>query len=158
MFKKLFFSSFLFIVFVVIIFPSRNENTELFQYCYSFEKILSRNSFKKRNNSSLRVKSISNKIANFGVEKSKGDLIERMIDQYKTSKNNFILNIIPNELYCLSGYWIEALKPGTFESIFYKQSKKKINELKDIKDEVDRFFNEINSEYKILKNEFNNLF
>ena len=93
-----------------------------------------------------------------------------MIDKYKNSKNSFIFDFVPNNIYCLGGYWIERIKPGTFESIFYEESKKTITELKD---EADLLINDINSEYKILKeellidlnleyenlkNDFNNLF
>ena len=82
-----------------------------------------------------------------------------MIDKYKTSKNSPIINIVPNEVYCLAGYWTENVKPGTFESIIYKKSKKVINELKDLKDiedEVNGLLNNINSEYKSIKKELNN--
>ena len=81
-----------------------------------------------------------------------------MIDQYKTSKDSHIIKLIPNKLYCFSGYWIEKINPGTFESIFYSKSKKAINEFKDLKDEVDGVLNEINSEYKFIKKEFKSLF
>ena len=56
------------------------------------------------------------------------------------------------------GYWIEKVKPGTFESIFYSKIKKEINEFKDLKDQVDGVLNEINSEYKLIKKEFKSLF
>ena len=81
-----------------------------------------------------------------------------MIDQYKTSKDSRIIKLIPNKLYCFSGFWIEKIKPGTFESIFYSKSKKVINEFKDLKDEVDGVLNEINSEYKFINKEFKSLF
>ena len=81
-----------------------------------------------------------------------------MIDQYKISKDSRIIKLIPNKLYCFSGYWIEKVKPGTFESIFYSKSKKAIYEFKDLKDEVDSVLNEINSEYKSIEKEFKSLF
>ena len=81
-----------------------------------------------------------------------------MIDQYKTTKDLQIIKLIPNNLYCFSGYWIEKVKPGTFESIFYSKSTKVINEFKDLKYEVDGVFNQINSEYKFIKKEFKSLF
>ena len=58
----------------------------------------------------------------------------------------------------LRRYWIENARPGTIESIFLAQSKKTINEFKDFKDEVDGILNDINSEYKVIKKEINNLF
>ena len=81
-----------------------------------------------------------------------------MIDQYKTTKDLQIIKLIPNNLYCFSGYWIENVKPGTFESIFYSKVKKEINKFIDLKDEVDEVINEINSEYKFIKKEFKSLF
>ena len=94
----------------------------------------------------------------FGTKKTKGALANKMIDQYKTSKKLFIINFVPNQIYCLGGYWIEKVNPGTFKSIFLEKSKQKINEYRDTKKEVDEFINDINSEYKSLKIEINDLF
>ena len=158
MFKNLLLSSFLLFTLISIIYPTKKENTKLFDYCYSLEKILSRNSIQKRKNLSLKVKSISKDIAKVGVSKTKGRLINKMIDQYKISKDSRMIKLIPNNLYCFSGYWIEKVKPGTFESILYSKSKKEINKFIDLKDEVDEVINEINSEYKFIKKEFKSLF
>ena len=158
MFKKLILSSFLLFTLICIIYPTKKENTKLFNYCYSLEKILSRNSIQKRKNVSLKVKSISKDIAKFGISKTRGRLINKMIDQYKTSKDSRMIKLIPNNLYCFSGYWIEKLKPGTFESIFYSEIKKEINEFIDLKDQLDGILNEIDSEYKLIKKEFKSLF
>ena len=158
MFKNLLLSSLLLLTLIGIIYPTKKENTKPLDYCYPLEKILSRNSIKKRKNISLKFKSISKDIANFGVSKTRGGLINKMIDQYKISKDSRIIKLIPNKLYCFSGYWIEKVKPGTFESIFYSKSKKAIYEFKDLKDEVDSVLNEINSEYKSIEKEFKSLF
>ena len=158
MFKNLILSSFLLFTLIGIIYPTKKENTKLFDYCYSLEKILSRNSIQKRKNVSLKVKSISKDIAKFGISKTRGRLINKMIDQYKTSKDSRMIKLIPNKLYCFSGYWIEKVKPGTFESIFYSKSKKEINQFIDLKDQVDGVLNEINSEYKLIKKEFKSIF
>ena len=158
MFKNLLLSSLLLLTLIGIIYPTKKENTKPLDYCYPLEKILSRNSIKKRKNISLKVKSISKDIAKFGVSKTRGGLINKMIDQYKISKDSRIIKLIPNKLYCFSGYWIEKVKPGTFESIFYSKSKKAIYEFKDLKDEVDGILNEINSEYKSIEKEFKSLF
>ena len=158
MFKNLFLTSFLLFILISIIYPTKKENTKLFDYCYSLEKILSRNSIQKRKNVSLKVKSISKDIAKFGISKTRGRLINKMIDQYKISKDSRIIKLIPNKLYCFSGYWIEKVKPGTFESIFYSKIKKEIYEFIDLKDQVDGVLNEINSEYKLIKKEFKSLF
>ena len=81
-----------------------------------------------------------------------------MIDQYKTSKNSKIIKLIPNKIYCYGGYWIEKVNPGSFESIFYEKNKKVINEFKDFKDEVDGVLNDINSQYKFIKKDFDSFF
>ena len=153
--KNLILTSFLFFSLISVVYPSKKENTKLFDYCYSLEKILARNTIQKRKNTSLKVNSISKDIAKFGVSKTRGVLINKMIDKYKIYKDSLIIKIFPNKLYCYAGYWIEKANPGTFESLFYKRSKKAINEFKD---EVDELLNDINSEYKAIKKEFNNLF
>ena len=158
MFKKLLFTSFLLLNLISIIYPSQKENTKLFDYCYSLEKLLSRNSIQNRKSVSQKVKTISGDILKFGVNKTRGYAIKNMIDQYKNSKNSQILKLVANDVYCYAGYWIENVNPGTFESIFLTKSKKAINEFKDLKDEVDGILNEINSEYKFIKKEFNSFF
>ena len=84
--------------------------------------------------------------------------MNKIIDEYKNSKNNFLIKIVPNNFYCFAGYWIENAKPGTFEKIIFEKSKKRINELKDIKDGLDSLINNIDLEYKTLKKEFNSIF
>ena len=158
MYKKLFFSFFLLLGSFITIYPSKKEDTNLFDYCYSFEKILSRNSIDNSKNLSKNFKPFAKDITFFGTNKTKGSLVNKVIDQYKTSKKLFIINFVPNKIYCLGGYWIEEVNPGTFKSIFYEKSKQKINEYKDIQKEVDTFIKDINSEYKSIKKEFNNLF
>jgi len=158
MFKKLFLTSFLLISMIGVYYPSKEENTRIFDYCYSLEKILSRNSIKKRKNISEKVKSLTRDISRFGVNKTKGSLINKMITQYKTSKNSFILNVIPNKVYCFSGYWVEKVIPGKFESVIYDAGKKKINEFREFKEEVEGLLNNFNSDYKNIRKEFNSIF
>tara|TARA_Y100001970_G_scaffold163565_1_gene199913 strand:- start:8070 stop:8546 length:477 start_codon:yes stop_codon:yes gene_type:complete len=158
MLKKLFLASFLFSSLIGVSYPLKKENTRIFEYCYSLEKIFSKNSIETKENLSGRIKSISKDISRLGVSKTKGLFINKIIDKYKKSKNSFVINSIHNEIYCLAGYWIEYIKPGTFESIFYEKSEKKINEIKELKIEVDGLINDFNSEYKILKKEFKNFF
>tara|TARA_Y100001978_G_scaffold7133_1_gene6052 strand:+ start:11 stop:487 length:477 start_codon:yes stop_codon:yes gene_type:complete len=158
MFKKLFFISFLLISTIGVYYPSNRENTGVFDYCYSLEKILSRNSIQKRKNISGKFKSLSRKISRFGVNKTRGSLINSMINQYKTSKNSLILNVIPNKLYCFSGYWVEKVMPGTFESVIYNKSKKTINEFIELKEGVDGLINNLNSEYQNIRKEFKHIF
>ena len=158
MLKNLLLISFLLISLISIIYPTKKESAKTFDYCYSLEKILLRNSIKKRKNVSLKVNSFSKDIAKFGISKTRGFLVNKMIDKYKISKNSQIIKLVSNNLYCYAGYWIELVNPGTFESIFFAKSKKAINEFKDFKDEVDGILNDINKEYKFIKKEFNSLF
>ena len=158
MFRKLFLTSFLLISMIGVYYPSRKENTRIFDYCYSLEKILIRNSIRKRKNISEKIQSLSRDISRFGVNKTRGSLINKMINQYKTSKNSLILNIIPNKIYCFSGYWVEKVMPGKFESVIYNKSKKKINELREFKEEVDGLINNFNSEYNNFRKELNSIF
>ena len=50
------------------------------------------------------------------------------------------------------------MNPGIFKSIFYEKSKQKINQYRDIRNEVDEFIKDINSEYKSIKKEINEFF
>ena len=158
MFKNLLLSSLLLLNLIGIIYPSKKENTKLFDYCYSLEKILLRNSIQKRKNQSHKVTLISKDILKFGVGKTKGFVVNKMIDQYKNSNYSQIKKLFPNSVYCYAGYWIENINPGTFESIFTAKSKKAIDQFKDLKEEVDDILIDINSEYKTIRKEFKNLF
>ena len=158
MFKKLLLTFFLLFSSFITIYPSKKENTNLIDYCYSLEKIISRNSLEKSKNVSKKFKTFTKDIKLFANNKTKGALVHKIIDQYKTSKKLFIITLIPNEFYCLAGYWIEELNPGTFQSILYEKSKQKINQYNEIKEEVDEFIKEINSEYKSIKIEIKDLF
>ena len=158
MYKQLIFTSILLFGCLITIYPSKKENTNLFDYCYSFEKILSRNSLEKSNNLSKRVKNFSRDITLYGTQKTKGDLVNKIIYQYKNSKKSFIISSIPNQLYCFAGYWIEVLNPGTFLSIFYEKSKQRINKYNDIKKEVDAFIKDIDSEYESIKKDLRDFF
>ena len=156
--KNFFFASFLFFVFSGVIFPSKNENTKLLNYCHSLEKIMVRNSIETKKNVSGRFKKFSKEITKFSVDKTKGGFIKKIIQRYKKNKNSLMINILPNQIYCFSGYWAEKAKPGIFESIIYEQSRKKINEFKDLNNAVDGLLNDFNSEYKNFKREFKNIF
>jgi len=158
MFKKFLLTSFLLLSSLIIIYPSKKENTNFFEYCYSLEKIISRNIVKKNKNLSKNFRPLAKDIALFGTKKTKGTFANKIIDQYKNSKKLFIITFVPNQIYCLAGYWIEKVSPGKFESIFYKKTKQKINEYKNIKKEVDEFIKDINLEYKFIKKEINDFF
>ena len=158
MFKKLLLTSFLLFGSLITIYPSIKENTNFLNYCYSLEKIVSRNSVEKSKYLSKNFKPLAKDITLFGTNKTEGNLANKIIDQYKKSKKLFIVTFVPNRIYCLAGYWIEVSNPGKFESIFYKKSKQKINEYKNIKKEVDEFIKDINLEYKYIKKEINDFF
>jgi len=158
MLKNLTLTFFLFFCSLIVIYPSKKENTHLLDYCYSLEKILSRNSLEKSKNFSTKYNSFAKDITLFGANKSKGALVNKIIDQYKNSKKLFFINFVPNQFFCLAGYWIEEMNPGTFQSIFYEKSKQKINQYNDIRIEVDEFIKDINSEYKSIKKEINEFF
>ena len=91
----------------------------------------------------------------FGSKKAKGALVNKAIDQYKSSKKLLVITLVPNKFYFLAGYWIEVVNPGVFKSIIYQKSKQKINQYKDVKKEVDEFIKDINLEYKFIKKKIN---
>ena len=157
MFRKFFIISFLFCGLTGIIFPSKKEDTKLLDYCHSLEKIIVRNSIEAREMMSKNVKKFSKDISKFSISKTRGALIIKIIEKYKINKDFFVVGIIPNKIYCFAGYWIESLKPRTFESIFYEKSRKKINEFENFKDEVEGLFKDLNKEYKNIKKDFNNI-
>jgi len=158
MFKKFILTSFLLFSSLITIYPSKKENTNFFDYCYSLEKIISRNTLEKSKNLSKNFKSLVKDITLFGTNKTKGTLANKIIDQYKNHKKLFIINFVPNQIYCLAGYWIEEVSPGKFKSIFYEKAKQKINEYKNTKKEVDEIIKGINLEYKSIKKEINDFF
>ena len=158
MYKILFLTFFLSFSSFITIYPSKKEKTNLVDYCYSLEKIISRNSIEKSKNLSKKYKSLAKDITLFGINNTKGAAVNKLIDQYKTIKKSFIINLIPNKFYCFAGYYIERLNPGKFQSILYEKSKQKINQYNNLKKEVDELIKDINSEYKYFKEEIDDLF
>ena len=158
MFKKFFLTSFLIFCSFITTYPSRKENTNFFDYCYSLEKIISRNSVENSNNLSKNFRSYVKDITFFGTNKTQGALINKIIDKFKISKKSYILSVVPNKIYCFVGYWIEEASPGKLQSIIYEKSKQKINQYNNTKKEVDAFIKDINLEYKSLKKEINGFF
>ena len=156
MFKNLLFTFFIIFISFITIYPSKKENTKLIDFCYSLEKILFRNSLEK--NISKQNKTFAKDIALFGTNKTKGALVNKMINQYKNSKKSNIITFVPNQFYCFAGYWIEEIIPGTFQSIFYNKSKQMINNYKNTKKELNIFFKDINLEYQSIKKVINNFF
>jgi len=158
MFKTFFLTSFLLLSYFITSYPSKQENTNFLDYCYSLEKIISRNSVEKSKNLSNNFKPYIKDITSFGTIKTKGALVSKIIDQYKVSKKSYIISVVPNKFYCFLGYWIEEVIPGTFQSILYEKSKQKINQYNNIKREVDTFINDINLEYKSINKKINDFF
>ena len=83
---------------------------------------------------------------------------EIKIKKQNKYKKSLIINFVPNRIYCLTGYWIEYVNPGTFTLLFYEKTKRGINKYKDAKQEVDKFIRDINSEYKSIRKEIKDLF
>jgi len=163
MFKKLLVSSFFLIGLIGSIYPTEKENTKLFDYCFSLEKILVRNSLENRKNVSSEIKIISKALVSVGMDNSRGDLTNKVIDQYKSSDESVLFSFVPTKIYCLSGYWIEKFRPGTFEAIVYESSKEKVEDFYDeygiiLKNDVNDIINDFNQKYKMMKKEFNGLF
>ena len=84
MFKNLLLIFFLLFSSFITILPSKKENTNLTDYCYSLEKILSRNALKKSKNIQNKYKSFAEDITLFGTSKTKGEFVNKIIDQFKT--------------------------------------------------------------------------
>ena len=163
MFKKILVPSFFLIGLIGSIYPTEKENTKLFDYCFSLEKILVRNSLESRKNVSDEIQIISKALASVGMDNSRGDLTKKVIDQYKNSDESVLLSFVPTKIYCLSGYWVEKFRPGTFESIVYESSKEKIEQFYDeygliLNNDVNNLMNEFNQKYKIIKEELKGIF
>ena len=100
MFKNFLVTSFLLLSSLITIYPSKKENTNFLDYCYSLEKIISRNAVEKNNSLSKNLKPLAQDIALFGTKNTKGNFANKIIDQYKNSKKLFIITFIPNKSYC----------------------------------------------------------
>ena len=68
MFKKFLFTSFLILSSIITIYPSKKENTNFLDYCYSLEKIISRNTVEKSKNLLKNFKPLAKDIALFGTK------------------------------------------------------------------------------------------
>ena len=148
---------------IASIYPIEKENTKLFDYCFSLEKILIRNSLENRKKISGEIKIISNALATVGMNNSRGELTKKIIDRYKTSDESILFGFVPTKIYCFSAYWIEKFRPGIFESIVYESSKEKVEDFYDeygiiLKNDINDLMNDLNQQYKTIKREFNLLF
>ena len=86
MFKKFLLTTVFLLSSLITIFPSKKENTNFFDYCYSLEKIISRNTVEKRKNLSKKFKPLAKDITLFGTKKTRGSFANKIIDQYKNHK------------------------------------------------------------------------
>ena len=68
MFKKFLLTSFFLISSLITIYPSKKENTNFLDYCYSLEKIISRNTLEKNKNLSKNFRTLAKDIALFGTK------------------------------------------------------------------------------------------
>ncbi len=99
MFKKLFLTSFILLSSLITIYPSKKENTNFLDYCYSLEKIISRNTVEKNKLLLNNFTPLAKDIALFGTKKTKGTFANKIIDQYKNSKKLFIITLVPNKIF-----------------------------------------------------------
>ena len=99
MFKKFFLTSFLIFCSFITTYPSRKENTNFFDYCYSLEKIISRNTLEKSKNLSKNFKPLAKDITLFGIKKTKGNLANTTIDQYKNESNETNKSILLEQTF-----------------------------------------------------------
>ena len=99
MFKKFLLTSFLILSSLITIFPSKKENTNFLDYCYSLEKIISRNTVEKNKLLLNNFTPLAKDIALFGTKKTKGTFANKIIDQYKNSKKLFIITLVPNKIF-----------------------------------------------------------
>ena len=163
MFKQLLVTSFFCIGLIGSLYPTEKENTTLFDYCFSLEKILIRNSLERRKNISSEIKILTQAIASYGMYNSRGDLTKRIVNQYRLSEDSVLISFLPTKIYCLSGYWLEKFKPGIFEEIVYEYSKEVVEDFYDeyridLKNEVNDLINDFNTKYKMIRKEFNGFF
>ena len=161
--KKLLIPSLFFISLFGLIYPTEKENTNLTDYCFALEKIMAKNTFESKNNIDGTTKMIAKGLASFGTENSRGDLTKNIIDTFKSESDNSLVKVIPTNIYCLGGYWIEKFQPGTFESIFYEVIEEVVEKIyadlkDDIKDNVKNLINDLNKGYKSIQKEFNSIF
>ena len=81
MFKKFLLTFFLFLSSLITIYPSKKENTNFLDYCYSLEKIISRNTVEKSKILSNNFKPLAKDITLFGTNKTKGTFAKKIINK-----------------------------------------------------------------------------
>ena len=58
---------------------------------------------------------------------------------------------MPNQFYCLAGYWIKKVDPRELQTFFFEKSKERINHYANIKEEVDDVFKTLISNINLYK-------
>ena len=58
---------------------------------------------------------------------------------------------MPNQFYCLAGYWINKVDPRELQTFFFEKSKERINRYANIKEEVDDVFKTLISNINLYK-------
>ena len=91
MFSKFILISFFLFSSLITIYPSKKENTNFFDYCYSLEKIISRNTLEKSKNPSKNFKSLAKDITLFGTNKTKGTIANKILFNIKILKTYLLL-------------------------------------------------------------------
>ena len=104
---------------IFLIFPIFKEEINEINYCYAFEKIISRNMFKK-NNMPNWIKNTSNFAMNKFVENSQGDFLRKSYEENDRDT--------PPDLYCIVGYYGEHFDPGSTSNALVQEFKKIWNE------------------------------
>ena len=80
----------------ITIYPSKKENTIFFDYCYSLEKIISRNSIENSKNLSRKLKPFAKDITLLGTKKTRGVLASKIIDVCESRGDTFaVLDPVP---------------------------------------------------------------
>ena len=124
-------------------YPSQKENVGVFNYCYAFEKIVSRNIFKK-NDIPNWIKSLSGDVLNVWADTSRGTSIRKAIAEENISYMHPQVN-------CLIWYWYEKFEPGFFSYLIQKEL------TSTLKDEYNKSYQDIKKHTIILIEKLFNL-
>ena len=104
---------------IFLIFPIFKEEINEINYCYAFEKIISRNMFKK-NNMPNWIKNTTKYGMEKFVENSRGDFVR---ESYEESDPG-----TPPDVYCIIGYYSETFDPGSISDEMVQEFKRVWNE------------------------------
>ena len=94
-----------------VVYPFEKENVGAFDYCYAFEKLVSRNIF-KQNDMPNWIKTISATAMSAWADNSRGALVKAAIEEDSNSNP---------EIFCLTYYWIEKFNPGGYSLMIQEE-------------------------------------